>query len=273
MNIFWTSSMLYPSDAARFGSDMHHVRPAATREKPAWSSAFDAAVICVSADDDVLSVVGHLASAMNSGSVAIDCSTVSAATARTAARQLAEHGVDFLDCPVSGGVEGARLASLAIMAGGEPAVFERARPVLQSIGKTVVHMGPSGAGQATKATNQILCAGAIQAAAEAMAFAAAQGLPLDRVIETLSHGAGASWYFVHRAAYMAADAFPAGFRVRLHEKDLRICRDMAAERSGTLPMVEATLRDYRQLIADGHGDDDVSALFRLKEKAYAATTS
>lgn len=228
----------------------------------------EAAVVCVSADEDVLAVVEQLAASMKRGGLVIDCSTVSADTARKAARQLGERGIDFLDCPVSGGVEGARLATLAIMAGGEAAAFERAQPVLQALGKTISLMGPSGAGQATKATNQILCAGAIQAAAEAMAFAAAEGLPLTRVIETLSKGAGSSWYFVNRAPFMANGAFPAGFRVRLHEKDLRICRDMAAHRGGKLPMVEATLEDYRRLIGEGHSEEDISVLFRLKESAF-----
>jgi 3-hydroxyisobutyrate dehydrogenase len=130
-------------------------------------------------------------------------------------------------------------------------------------------MGGSGAGQATKATNQILCAGAIQVAAEAMAFAQAEGLPLDRVIEILGKGAGASWYFVHRAPFMARGEYPAGFRVRLHDKDLRICRDMAARHGATLPVVEATLADYARLLADGHGEEDISTIFRLKVPLFS----
>lgn len=228
----------------------------------------DAAVICVSADEDVLAVVDALTTALKRGALVIDCSTVSADTARQAAKGLAARGIDFLDCPVSGGVEGARLATLAIMVGGEATAFERARPVLQALGKTIALMGPSGAGQATKATNQILCAGAIQAAAEAMAFAAAEGLPLAKVIETLGQGAGSSWYFINRAPFMANGAFPAGFRVRLHAKDLRICRDMAAHHGGKLPMVEATLEDYRKLIEQGHAEEDVSVLFRIKEHEF-----
>ena len=100
---------------------------------------------------------------------------------------------------------------------------------------------PSGAGQAAKATNQIMCAGVIQAVAEAMAFAKAQGLPSTQLIETLGKGAGSSWYFVNRAPNIVRDAFPAGFRVRLHEKDLRICHDMAARLGVELPVVETTL--------------------------------
>ena len=128
---------------------------------------------------------------------------------------------EFLDCPVSGGVEGARDGTLAIMVGGDQAAFERAQPVLKALGRTIAHFGPTGSGQAAKATNQIMCAGIIEAVAEAMAFAHAQGLPLDKLIDTLGKGAGSSWYFVHRAPNMARGAYPAGFRVRLHAKDLR----------------------------------------------------
>ena len=232
------------------------------------AAACDVVVTCVSADADLLAVVDAMRPTLRKGSIVIDCSTVAADTAREAAKRIAAVGSDFLDCPVSGGVEGARNATLAIMCGGDAAAFERARAVLQALGKTVVRMGGSGTGQATKATNQILCAGAIQVAAEAMAFARAEGLPLDRVIEILGKGAGSSWYFVNRAPYMARGEYPAGFRVRLHDKDLRICREMAARHGAVLPVVEATLADYARLLADGHGEEDISAIFRLKAAIF-----
>ncbi len=237
------------------------------------AAACPVVVVCVSADNDLLAVVDSLGPALREDAIVIDCSTVSADTAREAARRLAAVPAGFLDCPVSGGVEGAKNATLAIMCGGEPAVFERARPVLAALGKTIVLMGPSGAGQATKATNQILCAGAIQVAAEAMAFAQAEGLPLDRVIEILGQGAGSSWYFVHRAPFMVRGAYPAGFRVRLHDKDLRICRDMAARHRATLPIVESTLADYARLLASGHGEEDISTIFRLKQPLFSGNGS
>jgi 3-hydroxyisobutyrate dehydrogenase len=232
------------------------------------AAACDAVVTCVSADDDLLAVVDAIRPTLARGAIVIDCSTVAADTARAAARCLAEVGTAFLDCPVSGGVEGAKNATLAIMCGGEAEAFERARPLLEALGKTIVLMGGSGAGQATKATNQILCAGAIQVAAEAMAFAQAEGLPLDRVIEILGKGAGSSWYFVHRAPFMVRGEYPAGFRLRLHDKDLRICREMAARHGAALPVVEATLADYARLLAAGHGDEDISAIFRLKAPLF-----
>jgi 3-hydroxyisobutyrate dehydrogenase len=228
----------------------------------------DALVLCVSADRDVLDVVDALAPGAHRGLLVLDCSTVSATTARDAAARLATLGVDFLDCPVSGGVEGARDAKLTIMVGGTPETFARAEPVLAKMGRAVTRMGPTGAGQATKATNQILCAGAIQAAAEAMAFAKAEGLPLDRVVEALGQGAGSSWYFVNRAPNMVRGTYPPGFRVKLHDKDLRICREMAEKHGVHLPIVEMTLVHFERLIAAGRGDEDVSSLFRLKDAMF-----
>jgi len=230
----------------------------------------DVIVMCVSADADVLAVIDALLPAIKRDTIVIDCSTVSADTARTAAHRLHAAGVQFLDAPVSGGTEGARDGTLAIMVGGDEKAFERAQPVLQAMGKTVTHFGASGSGQAAKATNQIMCAGVIQAVAEAMAFAKSEDLPLDRLIETLGKGAGSSWYFVNRAPNILRNAYPAGFRVRLHEKDLKICRAMAARHGVQLPLIEMTLVHYRRLIEQGHGDEDISTLFRLKDAMFAA---
>ena len=234
----------------------------------ALAATVDVLVMCVSADADVLSIVDALLAGAHPGLTVVDCSTVSAHTAREAAARLARHGAEFLDCPVSGGVEGAKNGTLAIMCGGAAPAFERVRPVLAAMGQTVTLMGPTGYGQSTKATNQIMCAGVVQAVSEAMAFAKAEGLPLDKVIETLGKGAGSSWYFVNRAPFMARGSFPAGFRVRLHDKDLGICHDMAKAHGVELPVVEVTRAHYRRLIESGHGDDDISTIFRLKDALF-----
>jgi len=235
------------------------------------AAACDAVVSCVSADADVLEVARALAPALRPGTLVLDCSTVSAETARQAAELLEPRGTEFLDCPVSGGVEGARDGTLAIMVGGKPEAFERAQPILQAIGRTIAHFGPVGSGEAAKATNQIMVAGIIEAIAEAMAFAHAQGLPLPKLIDTLGKGAGSSWYFVHRAPNMAHGSYPAGFRVRLHEKDLGICHDMVARFGTALPVVERMRKEYAELIARGYGDEDISATFRLKEELFERT--
>jgi len=206
----------------------------------------EAVVICVSADEDVRAVVAGLEPALSPRMIVMDCSTVSAGTARDMHARLSPLGVGFLDCPVSGGVEGARTGSLAIMVGGDAEDYSRAVPVLEKMGKTIAHMGPSGAGQATKATNQIMCAG----------------------IEVLGKGAGSSWYFVNRAPFMARQSYPAGFKVRLHAKDLRICRDMAAQHGARLPIIDSTLKEYAALVVEGFGDEDISAIYRLKSKLF-----
>jgi len=235
------------------------------------AGSVDAVVSCVSADADVLEVVRAAAPGFRQGALVLDCSTVGAETAREAVGLLEGRGVEFLDCPVSGGVEGARDATLAIMVGGTPAAFARARPILEALGRTITHFGPAGSGQAAKATNQIMCAGIIEAVAEAMAFARAQGLPLPELIDTLGKGAGSSWYFVHRAPNMVRGSYPAGFRVRLHAKDLRICHDMAARCGAVLPVVERMLAEYAELVARGYGDEDISATFRLKAELFERT--
>jgi 3-hydroxyisobutyrate dehydrogenase len=232
------------------------------------ASRVDAVVVCVSADRDVLDVVRALSGGLKSGALVIDCSTVSSETAHSAAALLQPQGVDFLDCPVSGGTEGARDAALAIMVGGSAAAFERGRPLLAAMGKTITHFGDTGSGQAAKATNQIMCAGIIQACAEAMAFARAHQLPLEKIVDTLGKGAGSSWYFVHRAPNMIRNAYPPGFRVRLHAKDLGICRDMAARFGVELPVVERMLGEYAELIERGYGDEDISSDFRLKAELF-----
>ena len=254
--------------ALALGTELEVAAPATLEE---FARLLDVVVLCVSADADVRAVVEGLAPGLARGALVIDCSTVSADTARWAAESLAGRGVRFVDAPVSGGVEGAKNGALAIMCGGEPAAFEAARPVLAGMGKTIEHFGPSGSGQATKATNQIMCAGIIRACAEAMAFAGAHGLPLDRVVSTLGAGAGSSWYFVHRAPNMIREAYPAGFRVRLHAKDLGICRDMAARFGVSLPVVDSMLAEYAELIAQGFGDEDISATHRLKQALFKGT--
>jgi len=254
-----------PEKARTLAAELN-VQSPATLE--ALGASVDAVVTCVSADSDVLDVVKELAKSLKSGAIVLDSSTVSAETARKAAELLHPRNVEFLDCPVSGGTEGARDATLAIMVGGSEQAFERARPILAAMGKTVTYFGPTGSGQAAKATNQIMCAGIIEAVSEAMAFARAQGLPLDKIVDTLGKGAGSSWYFVHRAPNMVRGSYPAGFRVRLHEKDLTICRDMAARFGVALPVVERMLDEYAELVARGYGDEDISATFRLKSELF-----
>lgn len=227
----------------------------------------DLVVTCVSADDDLLHVVAQLLPGLRRGAIVADCSTVASGTARQAARQLAPAGVDFLDCPVSGGTEGARAGTLSIMVGGDEGVLDRARPALEAMGGSVTLMGPVGAGQAAKATNQIMVAGINQAVTEALAFGRAQGLPMEQLIAALEKGAAGNWFLSKRGPTMIRSEFPLGFKVGLHAKDLEICRRMAAEHGVALPIVEMTLLHYARLPPQS-ADEDISALFRLKSDMF-----
>ena len=225
-------------------------------------------VLSVSADRDVLDVVQSLLPGLHAGSMVLDTSTVSRDTAREAAALLKTVGADFLDAPVSGGIEGARQGTLAMMIGGDAAVIERISAVLDAIAARVAHMGPVGAGQATKAINQVMAAGINQAVTEALAFAEALDLPLDRVIDVVGSGAAGNWFLQHRGTSMTQGKFDPGFRVALHHKDLAICKQMAEQFDTALPVVEMTLIHYRRLMEAGFGDEDISALFREKQKLF-----
>lgn len=221
-------------------------------------------IICVSRDADVLEVVDAMADHVRPGTVVVDTSTVSSDTAKEAARKLEDHGAGFLDCPVSGGVEGARNATLAMMAGGDAAALDKVRPVLAAIAANIVHIGPTGSGQACKAVNQLMAAGINQAVTEALAFGQQMGLDMDKVVDVVSNGAAGNWFLSHRGKTMLRGTFEPGFKLSLHYKDLNICKAMGEKTGKNWPMVEMTLLHYRKLMEQGYGDEDISALFRLK---------
>jgi 3-hydroxyisobutyrate dehydrogenase len=224
----------------------------------------DLILLSVSADSDVLDTVQSLLPGLAPGKVVVDTSTVSRETARQVAELLQPAGVAFLDAPVSGGTEGARQGTLSMMVGGDAAVVERVTPVLSSIAASITHMGPVGSGQATKAVNQVMAAGINQAVTEALAFAKALELPLDKVIGVTGSGAAGNWFLDHRGPTMSNGKYDPGFRVALHHKDLAICKHMAEQFDAAMPIVEMTLIHYRRLMEAGYGDEDISALFREK---------
>jgi 3-hydroxyisobutyrate dehydrogenase len=223
----------------------------------ALAAEVDVVLICVSADQDVLDVVNAVAAAVKPGSVVVDMSTVSSETAKKAAAILSERQAAFLDAPVSGGVEGANKGTLAMMIGGDAEALEKVRPVLMVMASRILHMGPTGAGQNTKAVNQIMAAGINQAVTEAM----------DKVIEVISGGAAGNWFLQHRGPTMTRGTFAPGFKLALHHKDLKICQTMAWQIGASTTMIDMTLADYEQLMAAGFGDEDISALYRLKNKS------
>lgn len=221
-------------------------------------------VLCVAADADVLEVVEALLPALRPGTIVVDFSTVSRETACEAARRVRARGGDFLDAPVTGGVEGAIQGRLAIMVGGSAASLGRVEPLLRAVGSQVVHLGDIGMGQAAKAVNQVMCAGINQAVTEALAFGERLGLDLDKVIEVVSGGAAGNWFLDRRGRTMIRDHYAPGFRVALHQKDLRICLAMAEALGFPLETAAMTVRDYATLISEGFGDEDISALYRVK---------
>lgn len=231
---------------------------------PADFAGCDAVVLCVSKDADVLQCVDDLAAVLPAGALVIDHSTVSRETALEAAARLKAKGIEFLDAPVSGGVEGAKNGKLSVMVGGDAAVLERARDLLSAYALKVTLMGPTGAGQATKAVNQVLVAGIAQAVCEGLAFGEALGLKPESLVPTLAAGAAGNWFIDKRGATMLADNFMPGFKSALLLKDLHIVQAMADALGKHYSVVEQSLADYQKLVDAGFGEEDTSALIRLK---------
>lgn len=225
----------------------------------------DAVALCVPLDADVLENVAGLADVLRPGTVVVDHSTVSVDTARRAAAMLAAHGIGFLDAPVSGGVEGARNGRLSVMAGGDDAVLEQARPMLESYAARISHMGAIGAGQATKAVNQVLVAGINEAVCEGLALAEKLGLDADRLLPTLMAGAAGNWFLDKRGATMLQGGFAPGFKSAHMLKDLRIVQGMAQQAGIRTAVIDQALADYSELVTErGLGEADTSALITLK---------
>ncbi|MDR2013943.1 MAG: NAD(P)-dependent oxidoreductase [Rhodanobacter sp.] len=223
--------------------------------------------LCVPADADVLDLAHTIAAHAQPGTLVIDHSTVSSLTAKSAHDRLAANGCAFLDAPVSGGVEGAKNGQLSVMVGGDAQVLERARPVLACYAAKINHMGEAGAGQNTKAVNQVLVAGIAQAVCEGLALAERLGLDPQRLLPTLGAGAANNWFLEKRGATMLRDEFKVGFKLALLHKDLKIVRELALAAGTDRSIIEKSLADYAVLLAQGHGDEDISALIRLKRKS------
>ncbi|MEM7063231.1 MAG: NAD(P)-dependent oxidoreductase [Cyanobacteria bacterium P01_B01_bin.77] len=235
-------------------------------DSPAMAAAEAEIIItCVSDTPDVEAVVlgpeGVIAGGQP-GSLVIDMSTISPTVTRTLAARLAEQQIAMLDAPVSGGSEGAQNGTLSIMVGGEADQFAIAMPVLQAMGKTITHVGPIGAGQTTKAINQIVVAGTYLSVAEGLSLGLKAGLDMDKVVQAVGGGAAGSWAFTNRSSNMLNNTYPLGFRMRLHRKDLLIALETARELGLPLPMAAYVEQIETGLIAMGFGDEDMSAIAR-----------
>jgi 2-hydroxy-3-oxopropionate reductase len=223
-------------------------------------------VISMVADaPDVAEVMRGVASAGTSGLVAVDMSTIAPAAAKAIHEELAAAGVDFVDAPVSGGEVGAIAGTLSIMAGGSDAAFARAKPAFECMGKNIVHVGGPGAGQVTKAANQIVTGMGVLAVAEAMAFASKNGVDRAKVREALLGGFAYSKILENHGQRMLDRNFKPGFKSWMHEKDLNIVMQTAHELGLCLPGSAATAQMFNAMVGSGLGEEDSIAVLKLLE--------
>jgi 3-hydroxyisobutyrate dehydrogenase len=209
---------------------------------------------------------GGVIEGAHAGMVLVDMSTISPSVTRSVSSSLAAKGVAMLDAPVSGGDTGAREGTLTIMVGGPAAAFETSLPVLQAMGKKVVHMGATGAGQLTKLANQILVACNMVGVCECLNFAKKAGLDVGKVIDSLSAGAASSWSLVNLGPKVAKRDFAPGFKVKLLQKDLRYVLSSAEDLDAPLPATALVHGLYKQLEDKGLGDVGTQALLTAIEQ-------
>lgn len=198
-----------------------------------------------------------------SGSVVIDMSTISPAVTRDIAAQLSERGVAMLDAPVSGGDTGAKAGTLSIMVGGDADVLERCSPVLEAMGSTITHCGPTGAGQTVKLCNQVAIAGALLGVCEALSLADKSGVDQERMLAAISAGAAGSWQLSNLGPKIAVGDYAPGFMVRLMQKDLRLALEAGGGVLQPLPNTSLVQQLYYQLQASDLGDEGTQALARV----------
>ncbi len=227
------------------------------------AAAAEVTITCVTASRDVEEVTlgpGGIIDGAAPGSIVIDCSTISPETAKRVHERLAERGIAALDAPVSGGDVGAKAGTLAIMVGGEAETFERALPVLAAMGKTIVHVGPAGAGQVVKLCNQVAGGLNLLAMAEAVTLCRRAGVDPARMLEVVSAGAAGSWMLQHLGPRALAGDFAPGFMVDLMQKDLGLVLEAAHATHTPLPGTALVRQLFEMLQARGRGRDGTQAI-------------
>jgi 2-hydroxy-3-oxopropionate reductase len=207
--------------------------------------------------------------ALRPGWLAIDMSSIAPSTARELAARAEAAGAAMLDAPVSGGDKGAIAGTLSIMVGGDAAAFERARPILEAMGKTIVHVGPPGAGQVVKVCNQVTVAVVIEAVAEALVLGAKAGVDPAKIADVLQGGLASTRVLEMRRDNFLSGTFTPGFRVRLHLKDLKNALELARETEVALPAAAQVDQLMRAMAAEGRADYDHSGLITMLEDMAA----
>jgi 3-hydroxyisobutyrate dehydrogenase len=242
--------------AAKYGGSIADNPAEAARDK-------EIVISCVGNDDDLASVTmgrDGAFSTMASGSLFVDHTTVSARIARQLSVEAEGPGIHVVDAPVSGGQAGAENGKLSIMCGGSDEAFAAAEPVMSAYAARIVHVGRTGAGQTTKMCNQIAIAGVLEGLSEALRFAQASRLDLDKVHEAISGGAAQSWQMDNRWGTMAKDEFDFGFAVDWMRKDLGLAIEEARTNGATLPVAALVDQFYAEVQAAGGGRNDTSSL-------------
>jgi len=216
--------------------------------------------------EEVALGAGGIVEGAKPGHIVVDMSTISPAAARRIGKRMAEQGIQFIDAPVSGGEVGAISGGLSIMAGGKAETFEKVKPLFECMGKNIVHVGDSGAGQVAKACNQILTGIGIAAVAEAMAFAKKSDVDPARVREALLGGFAYSKILEHHGQRMIDRNFKPGFKAWMHQKDLRIVMEEAHRMGLMLPSSAATAQMFNAMVGSGLGEEDSIAVLKVLEK-------
>jgi 2-hydroxy-3-oxopropionate reductase len=233
------------------------------------AKASDVTIAMLPDTDDVLHVLtgdGGVIDGVSAGSLVIDMSSIDPAPTREMAAAFAARNVAMLDAPVSGGERGAIDGTLSIMIGGDPDAVTNAMPLFEVLGKTIVHVGPSGAGQVTKACNQLVVAATIEAVAEALLLAERSGVDPAKVREALLGGFAGSKILEVHGQRMLDRTFDPGFRIRLHRKDARIVEDAAAATGTPIPAFAVVTGQLQRALDDGDGELDHSALYLELER-------
>ncbi len=242
---------------------------------PADVAAYsDITITCVSDTPDVEAVIlgeGGAASGAAAGALVIDMSTISPQATRAIGARLAERGVAMLDAPISGGSEGAARGTLSIMVGGDAAQVERAMPAFQAMGKTITHVGELGAGQTVKLANQILVVGNALAMCEALLFAQASGVDVQKTLDAVKNGAAGSWMLSNRGPQILARDWRPGFTIDLQQKDLRLVLEAADQIGAPTLSTSLIFNLYRTLQGRGLGDEGNHALIKALENLAGVT--